>query len=175
MVDLSSGQARRAPTADYVERFCGGRGIAARLYWEMADPGFYATKLVDDYGMDSKVIDRTIGWMPACHQAGILTDESTGRCFTHPLRFDQVNPGCVVPGRDWQPVSRKGATLDRGPFERMRDEYYPLRGWGVESGCPTPGPARGPWPQRSGRRPGGPPPPRLDERCGARRGRFASP
>jgi len=37
-VDLSGGGITRLPTAPYAERFLGGRGIAARLYWDMAPP-----------------------------------------------------------------------------------------------------------------------------------------
>ena len=37
-VDLSGGKIRCEPTADYAGRFLGGRGIAARLYWEMVPP-----------------------------------------------------------------------------------------------------------------------------------------
>ena len=37
-VDLSSGQMTRLPTAGYADRFLGGRGIAARIYWEMVPP-----------------------------------------------------------------------------------------------------------------------------------------
>ncbi len=64
-------------------------------------------------------------------------DQLPGRCFTDPLRFDQVNQDCVVPGRNWEPVSRKGATLDRESFERMKDEYYQIRGWDVRTGLQT--------------------------------------
>ncbi|MFH1646140.1 MAG: aldehyde ferredoxin oxidoreductase N-terminal domain-containing protein [Chloroflexota bacterium] len=34
-IDLSGGKIGRIPTAPYAEKFLGGRGIAARLYWEM--------------------------------------------------------------------------------------------------------------------------------------------
>lgn len=34
-IDLSDGKITRLPTAPYANRFLGGRGIAARLYWEM--------------------------------------------------------------------------------------------------------------------------------------------
>jgi aldehyde:ferredoxin oxidoreductase len=34
-VDLSGGAIARLPTADYAERFLGGRGVAARIYWDM--------------------------------------------------------------------------------------------------------------------------------------------
>jgi aldehyde:ferredoxin oxidoreductase len=64
-------------------------------------------------------------------------DQPPSRCFTDPLRFDQVNQDCVVPGENWEPVSRKGATLDRKSFESMKDEYYQLRGWDVKTGLQT--------------------------------------
>ena len=41
------------------------------------DVPFYATKLVDTYGLDCKAIDRMISWLHKCHQAGILTEENT--------------------------------------------------------------------------------------------------
>jgi len=37
-VDLSDGNISRLPSADYTDRFLGGRGVAARLYWEMVPP-----------------------------------------------------------------------------------------------------------------------------------------
>lgn len=68
---------------------------------------------------------------------GRESDVPPGRCFTDPLRFDQVNQECIVPGKDWQPISRRGATLDRESFERMKDEYYQIRGWDVRTGLQT--------------------------------------
>ena len=37
-VDLSSGRIARLPTEDYSHRFLGGRGIAAKLYWDKVSP-----------------------------------------------------------------------------------------------------------------------------------------
>ncbi|MDP2919733.1 MAG: aldehyde ferredoxin oxidoreductase N-terminal domain-containing protein [Dehalococcoidia bacterium] len=37
-VDLSSGKITAVPTTDYAERFLGGRGIAARVYWDEVMP-----------------------------------------------------------------------------------------------------------------------------------------
>jgi aldehyde:ferredoxin oxidoreductase len=34
-------------------------------------------------------------------------------------------------------ISRRGAVVDRDEFERMKDEYYELRGWDVMSGLQT--------------------------------------
>jgi len=43
----------------------------------------------------------------------------------------------VVPGKGGEIVSRKGAVVDRNEFERMKDEYYGLRGWDVATGLQT--------------------------------------
>jgi len=59
--------------------------------------------------------------------------------FTTPLKFDVLNPQMLVPGPDGNPVSRKGLTLDRDEFERMKGEYYQLRGWDVPTGRQTKG------------------------------------
>jgi aldehyde:ferredoxin oxidoreductase len=48
-----------------------------------------------------------------------------------------MNPDCLVPGKDGEVLSRKGAVLDRKEFERMRDEYYALRQWDVATGFQT--------------------------------------
>jgi aldehyde:ferredoxin oxidoreductase len=54
--------------------------------------------------------------------------------FTTPLKFDVL---MLVPGPDGNPVSRKGMTLDRGEFERVKGEYYELRGWDAVTGRQT--------------------------------------
>jgi aldehyde:ferredoxin oxidoreductase len=57
--------------------------------------------------------------------------------FTTPLKFDVLNPQMLVPGPDGNPVSMKGVTLDRDGFERMKGEYYELRGWDALTGRQT--------------------------------------
>ena len=37
-IDLSRGKTGSLPTIDYVDRFLGGRGIAAKLYWDLVPP-----------------------------------------------------------------------------------------------------------------------------------------
>ncbi|MFO8011032.1 MAG: aldehyde ferredoxin oxidoreductase N-terminal domain-containing protein [Dehalococcoidia bacterium] len=37
-VDLSSGNMERLPTSNYTDRFLGGRGMAARIYWDEVPP-----------------------------------------------------------------------------------------------------------------------------------------
>ena len=41
------------------------------------------------------------------------------------------------PGRGGEVTSRKGAVVEREKFEKMKSEYYELRGWDVESGLQT--------------------------------------
>ena len=57
--------------------------------------------------------------------------------FTTPLGEDTFNPECLAPGKEGEIISRKGAVVDREKFERMKDEYYQLRGWDVASGLQT--------------------------------------
>jgi aldehyde:ferredoxin oxidoreductase len=35
VVNLSDGKVTRLPTAGYADRFLGGKGLAAKLYWDM--------------------------------------------------------------------------------------------------------------------------------------------
>jgi len=69
--------------------------------------------------------------------SGRESDQPPTRCFEEPLKFDQVNPDCLVLGRDGEVLSRKGAMLDRGEFEKMKSEYYEIRGWDAASGRQT--------------------------------------
>jgi aldehyde:ferredoxin oxidoreductase len=54
-----------------------------------------------------------------------------------PLEGVFFNPECIVPGKNGEIVSRKGARVDRADFENLKSEYYTLRGWDVPSGLPT--------------------------------------
>lgn len=58
--------------------------------------------------------------------------------FTHPVETVFMNPDVLVPGQGKEVVSRKGKTLDRKLFEKMRAEFYELRGWNAESGLQKP-------------------------------------
>jgi aldehyde:ferredoxin oxidoreductase len=54
-----------------------------------------------------------------------------------PLQQTFFNPDCLVPGKNGEVVSRQGARIEREDFEKLKGEYYELRGWNVESGLPT--------------------------------------
>jgi len=62
--------------------------------------------------------------------------------FTEPVEtsdgvFGMFNPDLELPGVGNEMVVRKGKTLDRAAFEKMKDEYYALRGWDVATGLQT--------------------------------------
>jgi aldehyde:ferredoxin oxidoreductase len=68
---------------------------------------------------------------------GRQSDKLPEYSFTTPLRFDVLNTELLVPGPDGKPASRKGMTLDKAEFERVKGEYYQLRGWDVPTGRQT--------------------------------------
>jgi len=57
--------------------------------------------------------------------------------FTEPLKSTFFDPDCLAPGKDGERMSLKGAVIDRAAFERLKNEYYTLRGWEVASGLQT--------------------------------------
>jgi len=72
-------------------------------------------------------------------RAGRKEDTLNEFNFTEPVEtsegvFGLFNPDLELPGDGDKIVVRKGKTLDRKEFERMKDEYYFLRGWDVGTG-----------------------------------------
>ena len=57
--------------------------------------------------------------------------------FDEPLQEVYWSADCLVPDKKGQVVSRKGAVIDRAEFEKMKTEYYSLRGWDTATGVPT--------------------------------------
>lgn len=47
------------------------------------------------------------------------------------------NPECLLPGKDGEVVSKKNTVVDREKFEKVKDEYYAIRGWDVTTGRQT--------------------------------------
>lgn len=47
------------------------------------------------------------------------------------------SPGCIVPDKSGEAVSLKSAVVERAEFEKIKGEYYALRGWDVETGFQT--------------------------------------
>ncbi|MBW1850806.1 MAG: hypothetical protein JRJ15_05130, partial [Deltaproteobacteria bacterium] len=58
-------------------------------------------------------------------------------CFTEPVEAEYLNTECLVPGKNGEVISRKGAVVDRKEFATMMDEYYQIRGWDPVTGLQT--------------------------------------
>jgi len=46
-------------------------------------------------------------------------------------------PECFAPGKDFQNVLKKRETLKRDDFEKLKDDYYGVRGWDIRTGLQT--------------------------------------
>jgi aldehyde:ferredoxin oxidoreductase len=59
--------------------------------------------------------------------------------FTEPFKKGELffNEEGLMPGKDGDVISKIGATVDRNEFEKMKTEYYQLRGWDAATGYPT--------------------------------------
>jgi len=57
--------------------------------------------------------------------------------YTVPLRSEFGNPDGLVPGKGGEVISRKGVVVDREKFEKVKDDYYQLRGWDKKTGLQT--------------------------------------
>jgi aldehyde:ferredoxin oxidoreductase len=54
-----------------------------------------------------------------------------------PVQTHVADPDLLVPGPRGEITSRLGQRIPRRAFERIRDEYYGLRGWDVPTGLPA--------------------------------------
>ncbi len=54
-----------------------------------------------------------------------------------PLPPQPESPDCLVPGKDGQLFSRLGLVVERDRFEKIKNEFYDLRGWDVATGLQT--------------------------------------
>jgi len=60
---------------------------------------------------------------------GKKVDELTESNFAIPIEGETLNPELLVPGKDGEPITKKGTVVDREKFAQMLSEYYELRGW----------------------------------------------
>jgi aldehyde:ferredoxin oxidoreductase len=68
---------------------------------------------------------------------GRESDTLPDALFTMPLKGNPMNPDVQAPGKDGEITSRLGIVVDRGEFERMKGDYYELRGWDTATGMQT--------------------------------------
>ena len=70
--------------------------------------------------------------------AGRKGDRLMAYYHRQPLRREELfcDPECLVPGKNGQIADVTGAVVDKDNFEKMKSEFYRLRGWDIESGLP---------------------------------------
>lgn len=94
-----------------------------------------------DEGRLNHIGERVFNLTRAIHlregHRGIADDTLPETWYTVPASWDMPNPEMVVPGPGNEVASRQGAVVDRARFEKMRAEYYQLRGWDASVGTPT--------------------------------------
>jgi aldehyde:ferredoxin oxidoreductase len=110
----------------------------------IGDPGVESRVLSAVTGMDideeglNKIGEKVFNLQRAIHaregRAGRDKDVLPEAFYSRPLQAAYFNPGCLVPGKDGEPLSRMGQVVDREEFEKMKDEYYQLRDWDTASG-----------------------------------------
>lgn len=68
------------------------------------------------------------GWEP------FIDDVPAEYNFTEPIQTAFMNPDILVPGPGDETISLKGNVLDRSEYEKIRTEFYELRGWDSKTG-----------------------------------------
>ena len=57
--------------------------------------------------------------------------------YKTPIQTARFNVDCMVPGPNGEPFSRRGYVVEEEKFEKMKGEYYALRGWDGATGFQT--------------------------------------
>lgn len=111
-VDLSSGRISYFPTIDYADRFLGGRGIAAKLYWDEVSPNIRAfdaeNRLIFMTGPLAGFTGLAGSRSQVCGKSPAITPESfsyasVGGSWGVELKFSGYD-GIVIQGKSDKPV-----------------------------------------------------------------------
>ena len=121
---------------DQNEELMGDPGLVPKLFQAVT-----GTDMCEDeyYKMGERSVNLQRAIMAREGRAGRQDDNISEMNFTEPIETEEgmiglFNPDLEFPGPGDEIISRKGQTLDRKDFERMKDEYYDLRGWDAASG-----------------------------------------
>jgi aldehyde:ferredoxin oxidoreductase len=110
------------------ETHVGDPDIESKLYSAVTG------KETDEEGL-SRIGDRVFNLLRAIlareDPRGKWVDEIPEFNFMVPFKGEPMHPEAMVPGKDGQPITKKGTMLDREKFAQMMNEYYKLRGWGA--------------------------------------------
>jgi aldehyde:ferredoxin oxidoreductase len=112
----------------------GDPGLESRIVAAVLGNGIGEKEL---YGIGERIFNLQRAVLVREGHRGREFDSLPDHFFNLPVQYDQANADCVVPGKGGEIVSRRGAVVDRHEFEKMKDEYYVLRGWDVATGLQT--------------------------------------
>jgi aldehyde:ferredoxin oxidoreductase len=126
----------RWPLIDFrgIESHIGGPSLASQIYSAVTGKEIDEPEL-ERIGERIFNLQRAVfmrqGW------GGRSGDRLLDYFFLEPLPFLRFNRECRVADLNGNVKSRKGMWIDRKCFEKMKDEYYEMRGWDVETGLQT--------------------------------------
>ncbi len=122
--------------SDQTEDLMGDPAIVPRLFEAVT-----GEKMSEDdyYSLGQRSVNLQRAIMGREGRSGRESDTLNEFHYTEPLEteegmFGLFNPDLELPGAGTAIISRKGATVDRAEFLKMKDEYYELRGWDVATG-----------------------------------------
>ncbi len=111
---------------DYTESHEGDPTIESKLYSAVTG------NETDEEGLN-KIGERVFNLERAIlareDPAGKKVDDIPEWNYTVPIEVEHHIPGLLVPGKDGEPITKKGTVVDREKFAQMLGEYYELRGW----------------------------------------------
>jgi aldehyde:ferredoxin oxidoreductase len=93
---------------------------------------------MDEQGLD-KIGERIFNMQRAIlireGHRGRESDSLPDYFYTVPLPLQPgLDPKSSVPGKEGEIIYRAGMVVDREKFEKMKNEYYQLRGWDLQTG-----------------------------------------
>jgi len=112
----------------------GGPGMAAKIVSAITGRDIDETELEKTgeriFNMQ-RAVSLVQGW------GGRVGDALLDFYHREPVQYLRYDRECQVPGRDGSTGSRKNTVIERSEFDRMKDEYYRLRGWDEATGLQT--------------------------------------
>lgn len=66
-----------------------------------------------------------------------LDDMLPDEWHDEPIAGHVADPDCLAPGKDGTPRSMLGRRVERGPYMKLLEEYYQIRGWDPVTGLQT--------------------------------------
>lgn len=86
------------------------------------------------YGVGERLLNLQRAILVREGHRGRQSDTLPEACFTVPLESERLNAACLMPGKNGEIFSRKGAIFEKEKFQHMLTEYYSLRGWDPDTG-----------------------------------------